>query len=65
MQWLSEIKSEYASSRITLDYMIREVELLRKELLSISNDIRKLMRSAVYKKILFSFAVGERNIINI
>jgi transposase len=33
--------------------MIREAELLRKELLSISNDIRKLMRSAAYKKIYY------------
>ena len=33
--------------------MIREMELLRKELLSISNDIRKLMRSAAYKKLYY------------
>ena len=53
LQWLSAIKFEYASSRTTLDYMIREAELLRKELLSISNDIRKLMRSKEYKKLYY------------
>lgn len=53
LQWLGAIKFEYASSRTTLDYMIREAELLRKELLSISNDIRKLMRSKGYKKLYY------------
>ena len=53
LAWLAEIKFEYASSRTTLDYMIREAELLRKELLSISNDIRKLMRSAAYKELYY------------
>jgi transposase len=53
LTWLSEIKFEYNSSRTTLDYMIREAELLRKELLSISNDIRKLMRSKDYKKLYY------------
>lgn len=53
LQWLWEIKFEYSSSRVTLDYMIREAELLRKELLSISNDIRKLMRSKGYKKLYY------------
>jgi transposase len=53
LQWLMEIKFEYSSSRATLDYMIREAELLRKELLSISNDIRKLMRSKDYKKLYY------------
>lgn len=53
LQWLYAIKFEYASNRATLDYMIREAELLRKELLSISNDIRKLMRSAAYKKLYY------------
>jgi transposase len=33
--------------------MIREAELLRKELLNISNDIRKLMRSKEYKKLYY------------
>jgi transposase len=51
--WLSEIKFEYSSSRTTLDYMIKEAGLLRKELLSISNDIRKLMRSKDYKRLYY------------
>jgi transposase len=33
--------------------MIKEMELLRKELLAISNDIRKLMRSKEYKKLYY------------
>jgi transposase len=53
LAWLREIKFSYSSSRTTLDYMIREAELLRKELLSISNDIRKLMRSKEYKKLYY------------
>lgn len=53
MQWLAAIKFEYDSCRMTLSYMIREAELLRKELLSISNDIRKLMRSKEYKKLYY------------
>lgn len=53
LTWLWAIKFEYASSRTTLDYMIREAELLRRELLNISNDIRKLMRSKEYKKLYY------------
>jgi transposase len=53
IHWLAAIKFDHASSRTTLDYMIREMELLRKELLSISNDIRKLMRSAAYNKLYY------------
>lgn len=53
LQWLGAIKFEHTSSRVTLDYMIREAELLRKELLSISNDIRKLMRSKKYKELYY------------
>ena len=53
IQWLTAIQFDQASSRTTLDYMIREMELLRKELLSISNDIRKLMRSKEYKKLYY------------
>jgi transposase len=53
MVWLSAIPFEFPSSRTTLDYMIREAELLRKELLSISNDIRKLMRSKEYKELYY------------
>lgn len=53
IQWLSGINFAYPSSRVTLDYMIKEMELLRKEILSISNAIRKLMRSKEYKKIYY------------
>jgi transposase len=48
--WLSALKFPFTSTRQTLDYQIREVQLLRRELLLICNDIRKLMRSAEYKK---------------
>ena len=51
--WLLELKFEHTSSRATLTYMVREAELLRRELLSISNDIRKLMRSKEYKKLYY------------
>ena len=40
IEWLGQLEFEYESSRITLSYMIREAELLRKELLNISKDIR-------------------------
>jgi transposase len=53
LQWLKELSFEYPSSRTTLTYMVREAELLRKELLSVSNDIRKLMRSKEYKKLYY------------
>lgn len=53
MQWLSSIEFEYSSNRTTLNYMICEAELLRKELLNISNDIRKLMRSKAYKQLYY------------
>lgn len=53
IQWLAAIPFDHPSSRTTLDYMIREMELLRKELLSINNDIRKLMRSKGYKKLYY------------
>lgn len=53
LTWLAVIKFRYDSQRTTLDYMIREAELLRKELLHISNDVRKLMRSKAYKKIYY------------
>ena len=53
LNWLLEIKFTYSSNRLTLDYMIREAELLRKELLNISNDIRRLMRSNTYKELYY------------
>jgi transposase len=39
--------------RLTLKYEIREVEPLRRELLCICNDVRKLMRSKKYKDIYY------------
>lgn len=53
IHWLTQIEFEHISNRITLNYLISEMELLRKELLSISNDIRKLMRSKKYKKLYY------------
>jgi transposase len=50
ISWLQQLSFEHSSNRITLDYQVREVVILRKELLSISNDIRKLMRSKKYKE---------------
>ena len=51
--WLGKLSFEHPANRMTLDYQIREVEMLRKELLSISNDIRKLMRSKTYKQLYY------------
>lgn len=51
--WLFSLAFPFESTSRTLQYQIREVELLRKELLAISNDIRKLMRSAAYKKLYY------------
>jgi len=51
--WLKQLPLDHPSSRMTLDYQVREVELLRRELLSICNDIRKLMRSKKYKDIYY------------
>ena len=53
INWLLELSFEYSSNKTTLHYMVREAEMLRKELLAISNDIRKLMRSAHYKKLYY------------
>jgi transposase len=53
MKWLEELKFDYPGNRMTLDYMIREAKLLRGELLSISNDVRRLMRSKQYKKLYY------------
>jgi transposase len=50
IQWLNDLPFEHNGHRSTLNYMVREMELLRHELLGISNDIRKLMRSSFYKK---------------
>jgi transposase len=53
INWLQQLPLEHTSSRLTLDYQIREVQLLRKELLSICNDVRKLMRSKKYKDLYY------------
>jgi transposase len=50
IEWLKDLPLEYSGHRNTLKYMLPQTELLRKELLSISNDIRKLMRGAFYKE---------------
>ena len=44
-QWIANNKSR----RRALDYMISQMEYLRKELLTISNEIRKMMREQRYK----------------
>jgi transposase len=51
--WLSNLSFDYNSTKTTLTYQLRQVETLRKELLAISNDVRKLMRSAVYNKLYY------------
>ena len=51
--WLQQLTLEHNASRLTLDYQVREVQLLRKELMSISNDIRRLMRSKKYKDLYY------------
>jgi Transposase and inactivated derivatives len=51
--WLQELPLDFPASRLTLNYQVREVQLLRKELLSICNDIRKLMRSKKYKELYY------------
>lgn len=53
IHWLEQLSFDHPANRLTLDYQIREVQLLRKELLSISNDIRKLMRSKKYKDLYY------------
>lgn len=51
--WLSTLEFTHSSNRVTLNYMLGELELLRKELLSISNEIRKLMRSKKYNRLYY------------
>jgi transposase len=53
ISWLNQLQFEHPSNRLTLDYQIKEMELLRKELLSISNAIRKLMRSKKYNRLYY------------
>ncbi|MGB4816497.1 MAG: IS110 family transposase, partial [Ferruginibacter sp.] len=49
INWLKELDCKQMPRRQTLDYQIRQMEFMRKELLSISNEIRKMMREQRYK----------------
>jgi transposase len=46
--WLKAVDCKQQSRRRALDYMIAQMEYLRKELLSISNELRKMMREKRY-----------------
>lgn len=50
INWLKALDCKQTSRRIALNYMISQMEFLRKELLTISNAIRKMMREQRYKK---------------
>jgi transposase len=50
INWLKALDCMQQSRRMGLDYMISQMEFLRKELLSISNAIRKMMREQRYNK---------------
>lgn len=49
VNWLKELDCKQQSRRRGLDYMIAQMEYLRKELLQISKEIRKMMREQRYK----------------
>ncbi len=49
INWLKALDCKQQSRRRALDYMITQMEFLRKELLSISNAIRKKMSEKKYK----------------
>ena len=49
INWLTALDCKQQSRRRALDYMIMQMEYLRKELLIISNEIRKMMREQRYK----------------
>jgi transposase len=49
INWLKELDCKQTPRRQALDYQIRQMEFMRKELLSISNEIRKMMREQRYK----------------
>lgn len=53
IQWLHGLTLSFNSSKTTLEYMISQAEHMRKELLAISNDVRKLMRSATNKELYY------------
>ena len=48
--WLKQIDCKQQTRRRALDYQIKQMEFMRGELLSISNEIRKMMREQRYKK---------------
>lgn len=48
IHWLKQLDCVQRSRRQTLDYMIKQMEFLRRELLDISNAIRKMMREQRY-----------------
>ena len=50
INWLKALDCKQKSRRRALDYMISQMEYLRKELLTISNEIRKMMREQRYRK---------------
>ena len=49
IKWLRELDCMQMSRRTALDFMINQMDFLRKELLSISNAIRKMMREQRYR----------------
>ena len=49
INWLKALDCKQNSRRTALNYMTAQMEFLRKELLSISNAIRKMMREQRYK----------------
>jgi transposase len=49
INWLKAIEFKYDPLRRTLDYQIGQMEFLRKELLNISNELRKMMREQRHK----------------
>ncbi len=49
INWLKAIEFKYDPLRRTLDYQIAQMEFLRKELLNISNELRKMMREQRHK----------------
>ena len=50
IEWLRQVDCKQGSRRMALNYMIVQMEFIRKELLSISNAIRKMMREQRYKR---------------
>ncbi len=50
ISWLKALDCKQTSRRRSLDYMIAQMEFLRKELLSVSNELRKMIREKRYNK---------------